>query len=267
MAAIVASALAAHAVVTIDTVPVGNPGNTGELSGIGARAYGPARICGTVAYTYHLGKYEVTNAQYCEFLNAKLPTMPTPKRPTYCPMTRLACTTIKWRPCPGAESLDPGGATSYTYTVKSGYENRPVTYVSWYDTVRFANWLQNGQGTGSTETGTYQTGGGSQNSGTVALPDRGHRATWTLGNLHWVLPSEDEWYKAAYHQNDGVTGNYWDYPTSTDDVPYSDNPVSLNYPANSANSTTTTVPAATASMTAMRLRRPIGRTWAFIRSH
>ena len=39
-----------------------------------------------------------------------------------------------------------------------------------------------------------------------------------------VLPSEDEWYKAAYHKNDGVTGNYWDYPTATDQVPFSDQP-------------------------------------------
>jgi hypothetical protein len=29
----------------------------------------------------------------------------------------------------------------------------------------------------------------------------------------WVIPTENEWYKAAYHKNDGVTGNYWNYPT------------------------------------------------------
>ena len=36
------------------------------------------------------------------------------------------------------------------------------------------------------------------------------------------LPSEDEWYKAAYHENDGVTGNYFEYPTSSDSVPSND---------------------------------------------
>ncbi len=35
----------------------------------------------------------------------------------------------------------------------------------------------------------------------------------------WAIPSEDEWYKAAYHKNDGVTGNYWDYPTGSDTLP------------------------------------------------
>jgi hypothetical protein len=32
----------------------------------------------------------------------------------------------------------------------------------------------------------------------------------------WVLPTENEWYKAAYHKNDGVTGNYWNFPTAAD---------------------------------------------------
>ena len=31
----------------------------------------------------------------------------------------------------------------------------------------------------------------------------------------WVIPTEDEWYKVAYHKNDGVTGNYGDYPTGS----------------------------------------------------
>ena len=34
-----------------------------------------------------------------------------------------------------------------------------------------------------------------------------------------MIPSEDEWYKAAYHKNDGVTGNYFDYPTSSNIAP------------------------------------------------
>jgi len=33
-----------------------------------------------------------------------------------------------------------------------------------------------------------------------------------------VIPSEDEWYKAAYHKNDGVTANYWNLPTSADNA-------------------------------------------------
>ena len=83
--------------ITIETVPVGNPGNAGELSGKGAAGYGADRVCGRVGYHYNIGKYEVTNAQYAAFLNAVWgrtrvagsPSMPmcpqvgnTPPRPT-----------------------------------------------------------------------------------------------------------------------------------------------------------------------------------------
>ncbi|MBN2455503.1 MAG: SUMF1/EgtB/PvdO family nonheme iron enzyme [Sedimentisphaerales bacterium] len=38
----------------------------------------------------------------------------------------------------------------------------------------------------------------------------------------WVIPTENEWYKAAYHYNDGVTGNYFNYPTSSNSIPSND---------------------------------------------
>jgi formylglycine-generating enzyme len=38
-------------------------------------------------------------------------------------------------------------------------------------------------------------------------------------DAYYFLPSEDEWYKAAYHQNDGVTANYWDYGTGSNSIP------------------------------------------------
>lgn len=38
-------------------------------------------------------------------------------------------------------------------------------------------------------------------------------------DAYYFLPSEDEWNKAAYHQNDGVTANYWDYATGSNSIP------------------------------------------------
>ena len=55
---------------SLETVPVGNPGNAGELSGASAGGYGDDAIVGAVAYEYNIGKYEVTAGQYTEFLNA-----------------------------------------------------------------------------------------------------------------------------------------------------------------------------------------------------
>ncbi len=96
------------------------------------------------------------------------------------------------------------------------YASRPVNYVSWGDAVRFANWMHNGQPTGAqgantTEDGSYHING-AMTKAALAAVTRKTGATW-------VIPSEDEWYKSAYHKKDGVTGNYWDYPTGSDTVP------------------------------------------------
>ena len=53
----------AFAIVTIDYLTVGNAGNTADPA--------TGSLYGAVSYEYQIGKYEVTNAQYAEFLNAK----------------------------------------------------------------------------------------------------------------------------------------------------------------------------------------------------
>ncbi len=43
----------------------------------------------------------------------------------------------------------------------------------------------------------------------------------------WVIPTENEWYKAAYYQpaaQGGDSDSYWAYPMRTNSVPYSDQP-------------------------------------------
>jgi formylglycine-generating enzyme len=191
--------------LNIATVPVGNVGNPGELSGAGAGGYGPDRICGGVDYTYNIGKYQVTAGQYSDFLNAVA------KTDTY-----GLYTTDMWSsefPC-GIERTGISG--SYIYGVASDWANRPVSWVSWGDAARFANWMHNGQPTGlqgpsTTEDGSYALNG--------ATTDADLQAVTRKPTATWVIPTEDEWYKAAYHKNDGVTGNYFEYPTSSDTVP------------------------------------------------
>ena len=63
--------LAARAgTVNIDRVTVGDAGNEGEYSGELPGSDGPVIKNGGVDYTYMISKYELTNAQYAEFLNA-----------------------------------------------------------------------------------------------------------------------------------------------------------------------------------------------------
>lgn len=190
--------------VTIDVVPVGNPGNADD----------PQTRYGSVGEPYLIGKYEVTNAQWREFLTAKAAVSDpyglynTSMAGTYGGIARAGSGTV----------ADP-----YVYTAKGGdgnWDNRPVTYVSFWNAARFCNWLHNGQGDGDTESGAYL--------------NIGDQATFARQpGAIWFIPTEDEWYKAAYHKNDGVTGNYWDYPTSSDSEPSNDliNPD----PGNNAN--------------------------------
>ena len=192
----------------IATVPVGDPGNAGEVSGEGVAGYGPDRICGAVAYAYNIGKYEVTAGQYADFLNTVAAT------DTYALYsTGMSDTSY------GSGITRSGASGSYTYTVASDFVNRPVNYVSWGDSARFANWLHNGQPTGqqdasTTEDGAYYLNGATTNAALNAVT---RKASWT-----WAITSEDEWYKAAYYKGGSTSAGYWDYPTSSDTAPGQD---------------------------------------------
>jgi len=126
-----------------------------------------------------------------------------------------------------------GSSGSYTYAVAADWEDRFVNYVNWGDAARFANWLTNGMPTGAqdlttTEDGSYFLDGATSDAELLAVtrkrPEDGGR---------YYIPTEDEWYKAAYHKNDGVTGNYFDYPTSSDAA--SSNDLIDPDPGNNAN--------------------------------
>src|SRR5688500_14946234 len=51
---------------SLEFVPVGNPGNPPEPQ----EEYGEVEQLGSVSRAFRMGKYEVTSAQYVEFLNA-----------------------------------------------------------------------------------------------------------------------------------------------------------------------------------------------------
>ena len=99
-----------------------------------------------------------------------------------------------------------GNSGSYSYAVKSGFANKPVVYVSFYDAIRFSNWLHNGQGSGDTETGAYTL------IGEAAMPSNGLTVLRNLGASVW-LPSESEWYKAAFY--DPIGDGYFYYPAGS----------------------------------------------------
>ena len=81
------------------------------------------------------------------------------------------------------------------------------------------NWLTNGEQSGDTESGTYTlTGSGPE--WTVAVPSESQRLAWSAGGkTYYLLPSEDEWYKAAFYKGGGTNAGYWTYATQTDTSP------------------------------------------------
>jgi len=193
---LVVLAVAAPAVgVNIETVPVGNPGNADDTHGDGY---------GGVAYEYNIAKYEVTAGQYTEFLNAVASTD-----------TYGLYSTNMWSE-DGCKIQQSGSAASYTYGVTADWADRPVNFVSWGDAARFSNWLANGQPVGGQDLTTTEDGSYFLNGATT---DAALQAVTREADATWVIPTEDEWYKAAYHKNDGVTGNYFDYATSSDSLP------------------------------------------------
>ena len=193
---------ALQATVVMDLAAVGNPGNADDNTGYGG-----------VAYEYKIGRYEVTAGQYCEFLNAVART------DTYALYDTFMSSISE-----GCKIQRSGSSGSYSYSVASDYADRPVNYVTWYDSLRFANWLHNGQPTGGQTAATTEDGAYDMSLGSNVVRK--------IGATVW-LPSEDEWYKAAYHKNDGITGNYFDYPTSSDDMP--SNVLTDPDPGNNAN--------------------------------
>ena len=193
----------AQAGVVIDTVTVGNAGNPGDT-----RYPSPGvPSFGGMDYAYNIGNYDVTAGQYTEFLNAVAAT------DTYGLYSMDMSSSV------GCNIQQSGSLPNYTYNVDPDWADRPVSNVSWGDAARFANWLHNGQPTGAqglstTENGSYFLNG--------AITDTELLAITRDPDARWVIPSEDEWYKAAYHKNDGATGNYFEYPTSNDSEPSND---------------------------------------------
>ena len=150
---------------------------------------------GGVDYSYYIGTYEVTVTQYAEFLNAVASSDP---YGLYNEAMAGGAGVIG-----GAFIVRSGEDGDYSYSVVAGTENQPVRWVSLYDSMRFVNWLANGQGSGDTENGTYD----------LSLGIYATRQT----NATWVIPSSEEWAKAAYY--DAVSNLYHEYPNGSDEVP------------------------------------------------
>lgn len=186
----------------VDLVPVTDAGNPADRNGHGS-----------VAQNFQLGKYDIKASEYCQFLNAVAS-----KSDPY------GLYNEKMSSNPNVASIirtteDDG---SFTYSTKMASGALPIAYVSWFAAARFCNWMHNGQPVGNedvttTETGAYTLNGAMKDepgSTTVAKSDY----CKLNDGAKFFLPTEDQWYKAAYYKRNG-NADYWDYPTKSDSAP------------------------------------------------
>jgi sulfatase modifying factor 1 len=211
------SPLTASAQVTMAWSYVGNPGNAADSTVMndGTSGYG------SVPYSYNIGTYDVTVSQYVDFLNAKDPTGSDPLG-----LYNSNMTTPGVGEPEGGVNYDAGAVAGSKYSVVPGDGNHPIVYETWFSAIRFANWLNNGQGNGDTETGAYTLVGGTPTPSNANSIVRNPDATI-------FLPSENEWYKAAYYNP--VTNSYYQYPTSSNTAPTATGPTSVPNSANYNN--------------------------------
>ena len=179
----------AYAPSQAGTITFGSGGNQFNMdfvtignAGNAADTTGAPNPAGAVGYEYGLGKFEVS-----EYMITKY-------------------------------NENFGTANSLAITKDMRGTAKPATSVSWNEAARFVNWLNTS--TGGSAAYKFTTGGVNDDiavwtaSDTLdydsANPYRSKRATY-------VLPSFNEWYKAAYY--DPSNSTYYDFPTGSDSAP------------------------------------------------
>ena len=180
----------------MEFVPVGNPGNAANMVVVNTMVgfdpmTGPifattTNFLGAVPYSFRMAKFEVTRGMVSAVNSAG--------------MMNLAL-----RPSP------PGGTGT----------NQPAMGISWNMMARFVNWLNTSQGHSPAYKFSRAADPMNGNDDDIQLwspGDEGYNPANPFRNAKavYALPSEDEWYKAAFH---GGTNKYWLYPTAQDSAP------------------------------------------------
>ncbi len=197
-----------HARPDIEFVTIGAPGNAGY--GLPSPpGYLNIQGRGRVDYEYRIGKYEVTTAQWMEFVN------------TYNVLGgswTFFADPVFWGAVPDPAYSGPG----IKYKLNPALPNAPmvpVIGISWRETAQFCNWLHNDKasGTWAIENGAYDASTFTTNANGTFNDQLTHHPS----AKYWI-PTFDEWTKAAHYDPDRYgpgKGGYWLYPHRSDEPP------------------------------------------------
>lgn len=170
---------------SVDFVTVGDPGNAADTGTTGSY-FAPN---GGVAYEFRIGTHEISRDMI-----AKASTM-------------------------GSLGITLWDMTSFGGNVGT----HPATGVSWNEAARFVNWLNTSTGHQAAYKFALQPGDAgydaNANINLWTVADAGYDSANPYRNAlaYYFLPSEDEWYKAAYYSGSGTT--YYDYALGSDTIP------------------------------------------------
>ncbi len=162
----------------MEFVTIGNPGNLADTD-----ALAQPLNAGAVGYTYGIGKFEVSRDMIAKF-NASQ-------------SLQISL----------ADMSDNGGNGT----------NKPATGVSWNEAARFVNWLNTN--TGNHVAYKFTTNGVNDDIALWVSGEAGYDSSNPYRNslAKYVLPSSNEWYKAAYYNpNDSL---YYDFPNGLNIAP------------------------------------------------
>lgn len=93
--------------------------------------------------------------------------------------------------------------------------NQPATSITWIEAAKFVNWLNTS--TGRQPAYKFDGSGAPQLWSSAEAWQAGGENLFRHRDAYFFLPSENEWYKAAYFN--GAAGVYFDYPTGSDTPP------------------------------------------------
>ena len=162
----------------MEFVTIGNPNNAADTTG-------DPNPAGAVGYTYDIGKFEVSR----DMIN-------------------------KYNLNPGVVAITLDSMSDITGGTGA---NRPATGITWNEAARFVNWLNTS--TGNQAAYKFTSTGVNDDIALWVSGDAGYDASNPYRNslAKYMLPSYNEWYKAAYYNP--TNSSYYDYATGSDTAP------------------------------------------------
>jgi hypothetical protein len=216
----------APSVLTLKTVKVGAPGNPSvgivpfkdavyASCAEAAEVKPPCQQVGGVKYRYGIGQLEVTVSQWVAFLNT---VDPAGRNKHHLYSTDESASA--W-PKYGQIDFSSGAGPGRHYSVASPeWADKPYGFANFLRSARFVNSLYNGRLLAKKASGeagfryvTYRVRLSRQTE--HGMYDMTERAATRSHKFGFVVPSQDEWIKAAYFDpNGGGKYSYWKYPTN-----------------------------------------------------